>query len=54
MEENFVLAADGADFLHRLNHTNLVVDSHDRAQHCVRADGSAERVEVYKAVLLHR
>ena len=44
------LAAEGADFAHRLDHADLVVGVHHAHQHGLGADGVAQAVEIEQAV----
>jgi hypothetical protein len=45
VKEHFVLAAQLSYFLHRLDHPNLVVHSHDADQDCVRPNGRLRSVQ---------
>ena len=50
MEPHPLLAAQGADFAHRLEDADLVVGGHDAHQHGLGEDGGAQLVEVDQAV----
>lgn len=54
VEEDLLGAAEGSDLLDRLNDSDLVVDSHDRDQSSVGANGSLEIVHGDQAVLSNR
>ena len=55
MEENFVLPTDFLYFfnVNGMNHTNFIMNSHDRDQAYVGPDSSPNLVDVDEAVFFH-
>lgn len=49
MEQDFIVAANLADFLQRLHSTNLIVNVNDRTDESVRPDCRLENVKVNHA-----
>lgn len=52
MEEDFILTADLANFLDRLDDTNLVMAVDHRANESIRSDSPLEYLQVNETILL--
>ena len=54
MKRNIEFLASLADFLHRLNHSDLIINHHNQNEPCIRSNSGSKLIQVDDPVGLHR